>query len=83
MELTDGFVPCVENAKRAERPPLGFKTSIPKFPGVLPRLITIVKEVGETFNICVPLSVPTFDPLLLKTSTIRPAWKLLPETCTF
>jgi hypothetical protein len=80
MELTDGFGAVVENVKRDDRLPFGFTTSSPNLPGKLPRKITIVKLVAVTFCTCEPLNVPTFDPLLLKTSTVRPDWKLLPKT---
>src|ERR1051326_59344 len=83
MELIDGLAVWVEKPNRAERPPLGLITSMPKLPAAPPRLITIVKEVGVTLSICEPLNVPIFVPEPLKTSTVRLNWKLPPLTCTF
>src|SRR6185369_13391855 len=83
MELTDGFAAVVEKVKREERPPSGLMTSIPKLLALLPKLTTIVKEEVVTFSTWLPLSVASFTPLLLKTSTTRPDWKLLPLTFTF
>ena len=83
IEFTEGFGDCVEKLNRDERMPLGLTTSIPKLPGLAPRLITIVKELGDTLSICDPLSVPTFVPEPLNTSTVRLNWKLLPLTWMF